>query len=290
MSDKDLDNKQTTPMAADKKPEGPVEVKKVEPVPPLKPEESLPPPPPAQAPKPAENKQGDIKITIGGPAGGKKLNNQFAHNTAQDVNSNIGSFGEDIKDPSKDAPKPEDELIVSDKSKQFENIKGKDVEIDFAKFDKKKQRKVKKQKEYKPGKTQFAVTLDTWLHNRATCIKVWMVALAIMVVCMGVGLGLAIPGIININNATAGWWQYYINNGHAMTGVVFGFIAGSIFLIPLIYLLITTLVGIRGTASSRIFHYFLWTTLIIAFVSAVICAGLLGQVFAIAAQFTPFPS
>ena len=278
MSDKELDNNSTLPQEP-KKEEAAVEVKQQENVPPAKSEGSVPSSP--------EKKPEQIRISIGGE-GGKKVNNQFAHNTAQDVNSNVGSFGADVKDPSQEAPKQEDELIVSDKSKQFENIKGKDVEIDFAKFDKKKQRKVKKQKEYRPGKTKFAVTLDTWLHNRATCTKVWMVALAVMVICMSVGLGLAIPGVITANSATDGWWLWY--HTQAIVGVVFGFIAGTVFLIPLIYLLITVLVGIRGTASSRMFHYFLWVTLAIAFVSVVIASGLLGQVFATAAAFTPFPS
>ena len=129
MSDKELDQKVETTPSSEKK------------------EETAP-----AAQKP------EIKITLGG--GGKKLNNEFAHNTPQDFNANIGSFG-NIKDPSKEPQQPADELIVSDKSKKFENIKGKDVEIDFAKFDKKKAQKERKQKQYKPGKTKFAVTLDT---------------------------------------------------------------------------------------------------------------------------------
>ena len=225
----------------------------------------------------------EIKITLGG---GKKLNNEFAHNTSQDVNSNVGSFG-NIKDPSKEEQKPADELIVADKSKKFENIKGKDVEIDFAKFDKKKTKKQRKQREYKPGKTKFAVTLDTWLHNRTTCIRVWMVAMSIMIVCFAVGLGLAIPSVINLKKSNNNWWS--VMHAQALAGTVFGFISALIFIIPLIYLLITQLVGIKGVASSRTFHYFLWISLIVAFVSLIICCGLSGQVIAYANAFTPFP-
>ena len=102
--------------------------------------------------KKEESKKPEIKIEVG-----KKINNEFAHNSSQDINANVGSFG-NVKDPSKE--KKPDELIIADKSKKFENIKGKDVEIDFAKFDKKKVGK-RKQRQYKPGKTKFAVTLDT---------------------------------------------------------------------------------------------------------------------------------
>ena len=110
-----------------------------------------------QPEQPKQEAQPEIRIELGG---GKKLNNEFAHNTPQDVNANVGSFSADIKDPSKEEPK-QDELIVADKSKKFENIKGKDVEIDFEKFSKRKLAKQKKQREYKPGKSKFSVTLDT---------------------------------------------------------------------------------------------------------------------------------
>ena len=280
------------------KPTTPVPEKKPEPVKPqeIKPQAPKPEPVKHQAPKPEaakpqepkqETPKQGLKIEIGGKGGVKLMNNQFAHNTPQDVNANVGSFGENVKDPSKEPQKPAgDELIVSDKSKKFENIKGKDVEIDFDKF--KKKRKVFKQKEYKPGKTKFAVTLDTWLHNRRTCIKVWMVALAVMVVCMAVGLGLAIPSVINVKNVPNPYWS--ILHTDAVVGIVFGFIAGTLFLIPLIYLLITILVGINGIAQSRSFHYFLWGCLAISFICMIICCGLCGHVFDMANSFTNFPA
>ena len=299
MSDKELEQKVESVPPSNEKKESvvstptqvqPVEKKvetpvNVQPQPEVKKVETPVSPQPQPAVKkeeaPAQPKQPEIKIQIGG--GGKKLNNEFAHNTPQDVNANVGSFG-NIKDPSKEEAKSADELIVSDKSKQFENIKGKDVEIDFAKFEKQKTGKKRKQREYKPGKTQFAVTLDTWLHNRSTCIKVWMVALAIMIVCLAVGLGLAIPSVINLKKSNNNWWSWY--HAQAIAGTVFGFIASLIFFIPLIYLLITQLVGIKGVATSRVFHYFLWTCLIIAVVSLILCCGLIGPVMANANAFT----
>lgn len=196
------------------------------------------------------------------------VNNESVHNQPADINQNVGSFGDDISDPSKETKKEEaEQLDVTDKSKQYLNIREKDVAINFEKFS-----KTKKEKTYKPGSSKFSIQLDAWLHNKRSCLTIWMILLAIIIVLLALSITLVI--IVTLESkSNDGWWNFDWMKNLAIANSVFCYLIIGLTVIPLIYLLITVLVGIRDTYRSRKFHYFMWICYLIAFVFliAVLC-------------------
>jgi hypothetical protein len=61
-----------------------------------------------------------------------------------------------------------------------------------------------------------------------------------------------------------------------VVGNIFSYISIGLPVVPFLFLLTTAIIGINGMLSSRLFHYFLWATLALAFVCflvSTICSG-----------------
>jgi hypothetical protein len=55
-------------------------------------------------------------------------------------------------------------------------------------------------------------------------------------------------------------------HAEGVVGNIFSYIAVSLPVVPFVFLLTTAIIGINGMLSSKMFHYFLWSFLIAAFV------------------------
>jgi hypothetical protein len=61
-----------------------------------------------------------------------------------------------------------------------------------------------------------------------------------------------------------------------VVGNIFSYISIGLPVLPFLFLLTTSIIGINGMLSSRTFHYFLWSILILAFLCflvSVVCSG-----------------
>lgn len=200
------------------------------------------------------NKQPE-KITL--------INNESVHNQPIDVNQNVGSFSPDTIDPSKQQKEQTPEqLDVSDQSQKFVNIKNKDVAINFEKFEKTK----RSQKQIsRPGNSKFSIKFDAWLHNRKPCLIIWMAALGTIIVLLALSISLVVVTTLD-KKTGGGYWDFTWMKNLQIASAVFSYVIMALTVIPLIYLLITVLVGIRDTYRSLKFHYFMWGCFIAAFV------------------------
>ncbi len=209
--------------------------------------------------KKQEKEQNKTKSSTNEKVEVKLVNNESVHNKPTDINQNVGSFGTNVIDPSKQ--EETFELDVSDKSEKFINIKNKSVPIDFEKFSRTK----KNRHTYKPGKNKFAITLDAWLHNRSSCLKIWYLAIAAIVILLAFSISFVVVVTLDANSSLSyGWTNFTWMKNVGIASNVFGYIIMALAVIPLIYLLITVLVGINEVYKSRNYHYFMWGCFIAA--------------------------
>jgi hypothetical protein len=75
-----------------------------------------------------------------------------------------------------------------------------------------------------------------------------------------------------------------------VVGNIFSYISIGLPVIPFLFLLTTAIIGINGMLSSRMFHYFLWTSIILAFICFLVstgCSGFyMGEYYAFVQPYT----
>ena len=94
----------------------------------------------------------------------KFVSTDGVQNNSTNINSNLGKFTTDFD---VQANMINDDVIVSDKSKQLGSIREQDKKVDFSKFS-----KTKKNKNLAPAKSKFAIKVDTLLRNDRTLLIV----------------------------------------------------------------------------------------------------------------------
>ena len=217
-----------------------------------------------------------------------KVNNESVHNESLNINKNLGSF-ENSFDPNEDPIKQiDDEIVINEESNKLGSIREEDKKVDFEKF---KRTKRKQRNVYKPGTNNFAIKIDTWLRNDRTMYSIWIIATCLIAIILSVSI--ALLTVICLDQAAAagqGFWNLDSFKQIAMAAKVFSGLAIGIVVVPLVYLLITVLVGINNVYRSRQYHYFLWICLIIGFVFTIVSIPLSSYVIILSNNFTPTPS
>ena len=214
-----------------------------------------------------------------------KVNNESVHNESLDINKNLGSFKNSF-DPNKDPiNQNDDEIIINEGSNKLGSIREEDKKINFAKFNRTKKRQ---KHTYKPGTNNFSIKLDTWLRNDRTMHVIWILAASIITIILSISI--AFLTVICLDQANCGsqsYWNLDSFKTVALWSKIFSGLAVGVVVLPLVYLLITVLVGINNTYRSRQFHYFLWVCLIIGFVFTVVAIPLGSYIITLNNIFVP---
>ena len=214
-----------------------------------------------------------------------KVNNESVHNESLDINKNLGSF-ENSFDPNEDPIKQiDEEIVINEESNKLGSVREEDKKVDFAKFSRTK----KKQKHtYKPGTNNFAIRIDAWLRNDRSMHVIWILAASIIAIILSISI--VFFTVISLDQASAsdkGYWNLDSFKTIALCAKTFSGLAIGVVVLPLVYLLITVLVGINNTYRSRQFHYFLWVCLIIGFVFTIVTIPLGSYIIIINNNFVP---
>lgn len=189
----------------------------------------------------------------------KFVSTDGVQNNSTNINSNLGKFTTDFD---VQANMINDDVIVSDKSKQLGSIREQDKKVDFSKFS-----KTKKNKNLASTKSKFAIKVDTLLRNDRTLLIVWSAAILTIITCLAFTISFAVTLTLDWKNKPdASFFNFQWVQNTALAANSFSYISMGLIALPLLYLLITVLVGINGVYRSRSFHYFLWICLITAFV------------------------
>ncbi len=214
---------------------------------------------------------------------GFKVNNESIHNESIDVNKNIGSFENDF-DPSKDPLSQIDTNITIDKSSnKLGSVREEDKRVDFQKFEKTKKRHVPI-----PSNSNFSIKVDTWLRNDHTMHIIWTICSLLIFIIVGAAISLLTVICIEQHNASSqGMWNLQSFKTTALCSNIFSGMAMGIVVLPLLYLLITVMVGINGVYRSRQFHVFLWVCLILGLVFILVAIPLGSYVILWNGKFTP---
>lgn len=189
---------------------------------------------------------------------------EFGSAGHDDINKNLGSFGETQVKP--EAPAANEVKLDVD-AKVVE--KASKEKINFERFSKTKRGE-------KAAKTKFGEKVSIMLRSKKGLRNTWIIELVTMFT------------IIIVSSILLGFLMRYwgatgdgaITNDPNIqlclkTGVVFAWISIFPCFIPLIYLLTAWFIGINQVASSRLFHYMFWIALIIAVVTFIVGFGLL---------------
>lgn len=214
-----------------------------------------------------------------------KVNNESVHNESLNINKNLGSF-ENSFNPSKDPIKQiDDEIVINEDSNRLGSLREEDKKVDFAKFSRTKR---KQRHAYKPGTNNFAIKIDTWLRNDRSMHIIWIFAASIIAIILSISIAfLTVICLDQANAAGQGYWNLDSFKAAALASKTFSGLAIAVVVLPLVYLLITVLVGINNTYRSRQFHYFLWISLIAGFVFTVVTIPLGSYVIILNNNFTP---
>lgn len=214
-----------------------------------------------------------------------KVNNESVHNESLNINKNLGSF-ENSFNPSKDPIKQiDDEIVINEDSNRLGSLREEDKKVDFAKFSRTKR---KQRHAYKPGTNNFAIKIDTWLRNDRSMHIIWIFAASIIAIILSISIAfLTVICLDQANAAGQGYWNLDSFKALALASKTLSGLAIAVVVLPLVYLLITVLVGINNTYRSRQFHYFLWISLIAGFVFTIVTIPLGSYVIILNNNFTP---
>lgn len=212
-----------------------------------------------------------------------KVNNASVHNESINVNRNIGSFEEDF-DPSKDPLSQIDTNITIDKSSnKLGSVREEDKRVDFQKFEKTKKKHIPN-----PSNSNFSIKVDTWLRNNRTMHIIWAICSLFIFAIVGVAISFLTVICIEQHNASSqGMWNLQSFKTMALCSNIFSGIAMGVIVLPLLYLLITVMVGINGVYRSRQFHTFLWICLILGLIFIVVAIPFGSYVILWNGKFTP---
>jgi hypothetical protein len=108
-------------------------------------------------------------------------------------------------------------------------------------------------------------------------LRIWLVAFGVIALLLATQICylVFVTGILKAGQSK--YWPEGIYHNLGVVGNIFSYISIGLPVIPFIFLLTTAIIGINGMLSSRMFHYFLWTTLAVAFVCflvSTICSGI----------------
>lgn len=188
---------------------------------------------------------------------------EFGSAGHDDINKNLGSFGNTVVKPDQSQP---NEIKLDVDAKIVE--KASKEKIDFERF--KKTRKAEK-----AAKTKFGEKVSIMLHSKKGLRLTWILELVIMVVVIAISATLI--GLLSKYKGYDGDGPLRLDNAQKClkVGLVFAWISLFPCFIPLIYLVTTWFVGINQVSSSRLYHYMFWICGLVAVVCFIIGFGLL---------------
>lgn len=199
---------------------------------------------------------------------------EFGSAGHDDINKNLGSFGNTVKQPEQQTPNEVkldvDAKIVEKASKE---------KINFERFTKTK-------KAEKAAKTKFGEKVSIMLRSKKGLKMTWIIEMSVMALIIIVSAIL-----IGCLTQYKGWNEGLVGQvqGPLKVGLVFAWISLFPCIIPLIYLLTTWFIGINQVASSRMYHYMFWICGMVALVCFIV--GFICLMFpAHAVLVYPFPA
>lgn len=199
---------------------------------------------------------------------------EFGSAGHDDINKNLGSFGNTVKQPEQQAPNEVkldvDAKIVEKASKE---------KINFERFTKTK-------KAEKAAKTKFGEKVSIMLRSKNGLKMTWIIEMSVMALIIIVS-----SILIGCLTQYKGWTNgpVALVQGPLKAGLVFAWISLFPCIIPLIYLVTAWFIGINQVPSSRMYHYMFWICGLVALLCFII--GFICLMFpAHAVLVYPFPA
>ncbi|MBQ0045655.1 MAG: hypothetical protein KBS35_02080 [Mycoplasma sp.] len=201
---------------------------------------------------------------------------EFGSAGHDDINKNLGSFGNTVKQPEQNQA-PEVKLDVDAKVVE----KAAAEKINFERFS-------KTRRSEKAAKTKFGEKVSIMLRSKQGLRRTWIIELTVMLIIIAVSSILI--GFLTRYKGVAGDGPVPLPEvqGPLKAGLVFAWISIFPCIIPLIYLVTAWFIGINQVASSRLYHYMFWICGLVSIVCFIVGFGCL-MVPAIAGiQYSPF--
>ncbi len=200
---------------------------------------------PIEQPKPAQPEPSIDLLTQ--KAKEEKL--EFGAAGHDDINKNLGSFGNTVVQPQQATP-PEVKLDVDAKIVE----KASQEKINFERF-------TKTRRTEKAAKTKFGERVSMMLRSKKGFARTWILEM--------VGMAIIIAVSITLIACLTKYWgcggdgPMHLDEvqNPLRVGLVFAWISIFPCAIPLVYLITTWFIGINEVARSRIYHYMFWICL-----------------------------
>ncbi|GHU26300.1 hypothetical protein FACS1894152_0600 [Bacilli bacterium] len=205
-----------------------------------------------------------------------------------DINANLGSFGDDTETvttvTSAVNQQNSTQTVVDSTLEKIDNEKSnipatKDEQINFEKFDRKKNVK---------AKTALGMKLDIWLRNPKMLLRIWLVAIFTILIIWACTISYIVFNT-HILKHPNDFQPDALYHGIGIAGNVLSYICLFLPVFPFIYMMTAAIVGVNGVLSSRPFHFFLWTILIVAFILLIGATCLSGFYIHNCYDFNPQP-
>lgn len=198
---------------------------------------------------------------------------EFGSAGHDDINKNLGSFGNTQVKPEQSAPdvKLDVDAKVVEKASQ--------EKINFERFSKTKRAE-------KAAKTKFGEKVSIMLRSKKGLRRTWiieLVSMAIIIIISSLFIGL-LSKYKGVNQDIGGPVPLPEVQNPLKVGLVFAWISIFPCIIPLIYLVTAWFIGINQVPSSRLYHYMFWICGLISVVCFIVALGcLIGPIGAIVA-------